>query len=270
MILTKKTNITIRNDMRKLYTDLGYNIPSKRNPVIEIDVKDLQRKSQKKVDVKCDICGKIKTICYWTHRESIEKYGYYSCLGKCSQNKNKLTSLEKYGDENYNNRDKYRLTNLKKYGVDNIAKLDIRDEKSKQTKLEKYGDENYNNRDKYRLTNLKKYDNENYNNPSKNKKTCLEKYGVEYPIQVLGIHEKQQISGFNIKKYSDSNLYYRGTYELDFLKKYHNTGITKAESIKYQFDNKNKVYHPDFYYEPLNLIIEVKSNYTLNYDLKKI
>jgi len=40
-------------------------------------------------------------------------------------------------------------------------------------------------------------------------------------------------------------------------------------TIKYEFNNKEKVYYPDFYYQPLNLIIEIKSSYTFYKDLDK-
>ena len=43
----------------------------------------------------------------------------------------------------------------------------------------------------------------------------------------------------------------------------------KSKSIKYIFDNKNKIYYPDFYYAPLNLLIEIKSEYTFNKELNK-
>lgn len=268
MIITKKLNITIRSDMRKIYANLGYNIPTYKNPIIEVNVMDLQRNSQQKIEVECDVCGKIKIIPYWIHRNSMEKYGYYSCHGKCSKNKNKQTCLEKYGDENYNNRNLYKETCLEKYGNENPMKKEDIKNQGLQTKKLKYGNENYNNRIKYKETNFKKYGDENYNNPNKNKETCLEKYGVEHHYQIEEIHEKQQISGFETNYYK--NLFYRGTYELDFLEKYHSKlNITKPPSIKYLIDNKNKVYHPDFYIPELNLIVEIKSDYTYNFDLNK-
>lgn len=100
------------------------------------------------------------------------------------------------------------------------------------------------------------------------KNTCLKKYGVENPLQNIDIHQKQQISAFKLYKYK--NLYYRGSYELDFLKKFYNKiEITKPKSISYKFENKNRKYHPDFFIEKLNLIVEVKSSYTYNYDIER-
>ena len=64
----------------------------------------------------------------------------------------KKTNLEKYGDENYNNK-----------------------EQSKKTCLEKYGVENYVYTEEYK---------------ERSKKTCLEKYGVEFPSQSTPYKEK--------------------------------------------------------------------------------
>lgn len=100
------------------------------------------------------------------------------------------------------------------------------------------------------------------------KQTCLEKYGVENPAQDLNIFFKTQKSGFKLKKYMDTNIYYRGSYELDFLEKYYNKypDIKNAPSIKYSFEGRNKVYFPDFYIPSLNLIVECKNSYLLKKD----
>ena len=76
--------------------------------------------------------------------------------------KTKQTCLEKYGDENFNNREKARKTCLEKYNVENPQQdLDIH-AKTIKTNLEKYGVE-------FGLSNADVID--------KRKKTCLEKYG---------------------------------------------------------------------------------------------
>ena len=53
--------------------------------------------------------------------------------------KSKETNLQKYGDENYNNKEKSKQTCLKRYGVENFVYTDEYKEKSKQTCLNKYG-----------------------------------------------------------------------------------------------------------------------------------
>ena len=92
-------------------------------------------------------------------KTNLERYGV-ECNFSLKENKEKerATKLEKYGDENYNNREsaiktnrengtyeknhiKAKITSLKKYGNKNFRNIN----KQKATKLEKYGDENYNN-----------------------------------------------------------------------------------------------------------------------------
>ena len=45
--------------------------------------------------------------------------------------------------------------------------------------------------------------------------------------------------------------------------------VSKVKSVKYEFNNKEKYYHPDFFIEELNLIIEIKSDYYYNLHLEK-
>lgn len=45
--------------------------------------------------------------------------------------------------------------------------------------------------------------------------------------------------------------------------------IIKINPIKYKLNENEHYYHPDFYLPDYNLIIEIKSSYTYNYDLNK-
>ncbi len=63
-------------------------------------------------------------------------------------------------------------------------------------------------------------------------------------------------------KYKNTDIWYQGSYELDFLERYLDKyDIQNAKPIKYFHKNKQHVYHPDFYIPLLNLIIECKSTY---------
>lgn len=94
------------------------------------------------------------------------------------------------------------------------------------------------------------------------KKTCLRKYGVEYTHQNNEIFKKAFKSGLKMLRYKNTNLYYQGSYELNFLENFYNKYIIKsAPNINYMIDNEKHVYHPDFYIPALNLIIECKSTY---------
>lgn len=198
----------------------------------------------------------------------------------------KQTKRERYGNENFNNLEKNRQTCKQKYGVENVFQLEKCKKKAKQTKKERYGDENFLNIEKTKQTNLKnlgtewplsnkevykkakytkkqKYGDENYNNPEKIKQTNLKNIGVEWPSQNREILKKQQKTAKRIKLYKNTNIWYQGSYELDFLEKYHDEypDIQRGPTIKYLFEGKQHYHFPDFYIPSLNLIIECKNSY---------
>ncbi len=162
--------------------------------------------------------------------------------------------MERYGFEyssqNLDVRAKAKKTNLERYGVENVFQnADIKDI-IKINNLEKYGVE---------------YISQNLDVRAKAKKTNLERYGVENVSQNTKIFNKQQQSGFLLKKFN--NFSYRGTYELDFIKfcMLNNIEFENATfKIQYSENSINRIYYPDFYIKYLNLVIEIKSNYTFN------
>jgi len=170
-----------------------------------------------------------------------------------------------------------RKTNLKKYGVTQNTKRPEIKEQIKQTNLKKYGVENVsqNKEIKERAkknreeTCMKEYGVKSYfavkEVQEKIKQTFLDKYGVENPFQVPHIFEQIQKTGKCAKPFK--NLYYRGSYELDFLENFYDKiEIKQGLTFKYIFENKNKIYHSDFYIPKLNLIIEVKNSYLAKKD----
>lgn len=126
---------------------------------------------------------------------NLEKYGCENPFGSPEiREKSKLTRLKKYGDVNYNNREKSKKTCLDKYGADNPWKAKEVQEKIKQTNLERRGVE-YSFQDpstieKVKKTKLKRHGDEKYNNREKCKETCKEKYGVENVFQSKEIMSK--------------------------------------------------------------------------------
>jgi len=264
-----------------------------------------------KNEEKCKICSKktefigikgYKNCCskkcsnqyiqIQTEKGCIRIYGVKSTLQiKQFRDKGKQTKLEKYSNKNYTNRKKAKCTCLNKYSVDNPAKSEKIKEKIKQTKKNKYGDETYNNiekmkdtkqnkygyeyytnREKCKQTKMEKYNDEYYTNRKKAEETMLQKYGVRYSAQNKEINEKGQKTRFEIHKYKNTNIWYQGSYELDFLEKYYDKypDIERGPSIKYLFEGKNKVYHSDFYIPFLNLIVEIKNSYLFKIDKEKI
>lgn len=283
MILTKKKKITITNNNKKYYKNLGYNIPNKRNPIVEINIEDLQLNSNLKIECKCDICGKIKYISYYHYNKNIKNKGFYSCKGKCSRLKYIETCKDKYNVENTfqdeNIKNKCKKTLIKKYGVDNINKLEKTKKAHKKRNKKNFNVEHYFNSKDFKIKSDKTIK-EKFGDidnvfqseiiKKKSKKTLIKKYGVEYPSQNVKIHNKQQISGFKLKKH-EIGIYYRGSYEKNFLDYclLKNIKIEKGPRIKYKFKNNEHYYFSDYFHKSSNTIIEIKSDYYYKKELHK-
>lgn len=270
MILDKKIKVCITGQTRKHYLILGY-LNLKVNDIIEIPVEHLSRNSHHKISCRCDTCGEQKILTYQCYCSYIEYNGKYYCR-KCMKEKRKITLKEKYG-------------------VENVFQLDSVKKQSGETKIEKYGDKNYRIDKQREEIILEKYGCinvfQNKDVKEKSIKTMNERHGVSYPsmnkiikekikssnLMNLGVEYPQQNSEVfkksmksNFKIGYDGGLLYQGSYEKDFLNHCKELGIihliTKPESIKYlEKDDKRCYYHPDFYIEKLNLIIEIKSSY---------
>jgi hypothetical protein len=129
-----------------------------------------------------------------------------------------------------------------------------------------------NNKEKYGIDNVFQLKDVQIRGLKKSRETCLKRYGVKSPSQVKEIYEKTQKSGFKAKQFNNTNIYYRGSYELDFLQKYYENyiDIQNGPRIKYIFEEKEHYYFPDFYIPSLNLIIEIKSLWIMKKQNEKI
>ena len=171
------------------------------------------------------------------------------------QNDMKKTKIERHGDENYNNREKANETCLIKYGCENPSQSYLIKKRKCVTSMINYGVENV-------FSSLEIID--------KIKKTMMLKYGVEYAMQNRELFTKSKLTSNKVCRYKNTDIFYQGSYEKDFLDIYLNKiTVDKIDKIQYIFENKIKYYHPDFYYKKLNLIIEIKSDYTLINELYK-
>lgn len=225
MILDKKIVVIVAGQLLKYYHKLGYGLV-KRGQKLTIDIEHLSPRSHLYINVKCDICGHEKQITRDKYYKNTKRINLYACSEKCAVVKIKQVLFENHGDENYNNRDKYKETCLEKYGCENTGQLE-----EVQTKM---------------------------------KETYFSKHGVYHNMQNVDSFNKNQLSGTRTKTDELTGLIYRGTYEKDFLNYCFNNKINvknHSKSIKYFFEDKNRVYHPDFYFESFNLIIEIKSDY---------
>ena len=299
MILSDKIEIKIHRTNIDHFRNLKYdNLAIKKSLIV--DVKDLMLSSNYKILVKCDNCGCEKEIKYQDYNKTTknqkENYYCYKCksiryketcidkygvdnLFKSTEIKNKIkkTLIEKYDvDHPMKNKDileKKKQTCIDKYGVDNPMKSEYIKNKAKQTNLSIYGFDNVASsnliKDKMRKTNLEKYGVEycfqNKDIYDKFRNTMIERYGFDNAMAVNDFYEKNKKSGLKKYYFKNTDLHYQGKYELDFLEKYYDKiKIQNGKSIKYLYENKNKWYYSDFWYEEKNLIIEIKSSYWYN------
>lgn len=246
MILTRKIKVKVVSKNIETYKKLGYDVELGKE--IVVNVKDLPLNSRKIVNIKCDNCKITKKIKFCDYMVVFNKKNKYYCSNcKSDSIKDGVNS---------------------KYGVDNVFQLESTKIKTKNTCNVLYGfDHHLQNKDilqKQIDTNQKLYgvdfQMQNPENIKKSKKTCLERYGSESNMGDIDILEKCYLSGLRIKKYKETDLYYQGRYEKDFLDKYFDKiKIERGPTLKYEYLGKSYFYHSDFYLSEYNLIVEVKS-----------
>lgn len=273
MIIDKTVKIKIGKGIPyKWYLDKGYG-PFKNGDIINVKIEDLTLSSAIRISVKCDFCENINNIRYENYNHQIKKSAtsIYSC-GECRHKKSAITNMERYGVDylmkSKDMREKSKTTCLENYGVENVSQNKNIKDKKKETCFKNWGVNcGLQNIEKSKTTLLEKYGFENVSQnediKKKKKETCFKNWGVENPSQSIELFEKSQKSGKKIKLHNDSELWYRGTYELDFLNfcYLNNIVVQKGFTISYIMNEKNKYYHSDFYLPKYNLICEIKSNY---------
>ena len=215
----------------------------------------------------------------------------FECKKLIGKEKIKQTNLKIYGAEYHtqteSGKEKIKQSNIKNHGVANVFQSKEIKEKIKQTNLKIYGAEHHNQtilgKEIRKQSNLKNYGVANVFQSEeikdKIKKHFLDTYGVEYPQQVPEFFEKKQKSSLKLKPYtfpSGKEVKIQGyeNHALDkLLQTYEEEDLTIGASlvpkIIYTHQQKTKRYYPDIYIPKDNLIIEVKSNYTLKRELEK-
>lgn len=261
MIIDEEIKIKNTPSNRKLYNN------NSNEDYLIISINDLKDGSHVKINVKCDICGLEKIIAYRVYLRQFRKHDIYVCSG-CRSHNIKKSFLEKYGVENvFQNEEikrKSKNTIKNKYGVEFITQNKEIKNLIMKNNLKKYGVEYYNNNEKAKITNLKKYGNvcslHNKDIDIIVKRGWLEKYGTEYPMQNINVFNKMSKKSLKIHKYKEFDITYQSSYEKDFLDKYfEKIKIQNGPTIRYLFNNKQKIYFPDFYLPEYNLIVEIKS-----------
>ena len=242
MILTKEVEARPRGSMIQYYRDKGYE--ANYNELIIVNVEDLPNRSNVKVSVKCDYCGKETQMAYADYIRLVERYGDYACK-KCGEIHSKKTCLKKYGCEYAFQapevKEKNTKTLIKHYGVDNPLKCESIKRKVMNTNIERYGVphvlQNEEIRGRAVNTLMERY---GVSNPfhysdfkEKSKQTCQERYGVYYYLKSPEVREKiaQSYYSASSQKCSKQQLHIYNLYnttgkaELNYPISYHNADI---------------------------------------------
>ena len=165
------------------------------------------------------------------------------------------------------------------------CKLIIADQKARQTNLEKRGceypgqcNEVKNKIKEKNITNfgvVNVFQSEEIK--QKSRQTNMKKRGVEHSMQDPEVFEKGQKNRYRLKSYTFPSgkklLIHYENFALDKLLTTYSeeeiiVGASLVPKIIYQQNNKNKRYFPDIYINKDNLIIEVKSTYTIQNNLE--
>lgn len=208
--------------------------------------------------------------------------------------KSKETKLEKYGDENYNNKEQQVKTlkknngddyyiklgkkrvevTLEKHGVEHHMKLPKFLDKMKQTNLERHGVENVSQKEEFKRkrtdTIIDKFGVENASQngeiKKKKKETSMKNFGVEHHLKDSEMFQKHQKSMYNVHRYKETEIYYNGSYEKYFLELLEERGlleyVSNGDSFFYNLDGESHTYHVDFKFRGKQ--IEIKSGWTYN------
>lgn len=203
------------------------------------------------------------------HETCMTKYGVTS-TAMTSEVKDKIaaTNIEKHGEKS-NLCGKYR-DDLKKewnekWGVDNPMKNpEIKNSQNKAVE-KKYGVDTVLKDPKTR---------------EQIKATCIKKYGCEYPLQNAEIAERQMKTAYGGKEYTMPSGEIRRvqgyeTFYLDEILKTEDESDIFSDRIDmpeiwYLYNGNYKRYYPDFWIKSKNLLVEIKSDYTMTIEPEKI
>lgn len=123
--------------MATYYRERGYDC--KYGDKIIVNIEDLPQKSNLKVDVKCDFCGKEYQLRYSDFNKIVGKV----CCQDCNIIKRSNTNQEKYGTtctlHNEEVRKKVIEANFKKYNTAHPMQNEEVKAKTSKTNMDKYG-----------------------------------------------------------------------------------------------------------------------------------
>lgn len=177
MLITKEIPVIWNSRNRKRYEKKGYKFTFIGDTFL-MDVNDLSNGCDKRVDVKCDICGDVKSIAWNKYlKQHDDKFG--DVCKKCRYVKIQNTVLKRYGIQNVFQLDevksKTKHTLNKKYGADNPMHVDKIKEKQQQSLFNSFGVYNPSQSDEIKQKKIN---------------TCLENYGVKNPMDDMALRIK--------------------------------------------------------------------------------
>lgn len=234
--------VTLNPKNIKHYESLGYS-GCCGNKIL-VPPEHLPHQSHTKVQVSCDICGKVYEKSFDSYNKS-HTYDMDVCL-EHRKYKTKITNMNKYGvpwtfqDNEIKN--KIRNTNIEKYGTKTPFESEIIQNKITQTNIEKYGcptpSSTQTVKDKVKKTVLDKYGVEAFTQSEqfkeKSKATCLKKYGDE--LFVRSDYMKEYKKEKWLREYGVSHYFqtdeYKDKYKQTCLERYGVKNVFQSPQIK--------------------------------------
>jgi hypothetical protein len=217
----------------------------------------------------------------------IKNYGMHPAKTEIVRNKYIDTCLKKYGCKNASQdksvKDKIKNTFNIKYNGHPMFNDDIKDKIKDAFTIKYNGHPMFNDdiKEKVKATCYNKYGGypttKSQEVKDKMHNTFIQKYGC-HPSQTEEVLDKILKSSKSYKKYTMPSGELRDVqgyepFALDILLKEYTeqqiiTDRYKVPKIKYEYNEKNKIYFPDIYIPHMNLIIEVKSEWIYNKQLE--
>lgn len=144
MIKEEKISVSISYRNITHYIKLGYNPIIGEDLIILAD--HLPSGSHVKITAICNICSGELNMMYCKYLENKNRHGFYGCK-KCSKQKAAITSIYRYGVDNYSKTAEYKnrvvKTNIEKYGYKTNLISPIFKDNIKSILKDKYGTENF-------------------------------------------------------------------------------------------------------------------------------
>ena len=185
MIIDKYVEIKI--NLKNINHFIQYYKDIKLKDIINVKPEELQKNSNIKINVECDICGISRQIKYQAYQKNInscEEHNIYTC-DRCSHIKIKSFNRKKWGVDYFSQTkeysEKFKSTMLERWGVEWSLQSNELKEKQRKTNLEKFGFENP------------------FMDNKMVRKKFQQKWGVDHPSKVEEIKEK--IKKTNLDKF---------------------------------------------------------------------